>query len=352
MDRTETTRREFLRATSAAAAAAALGRIAPAADAPKAPARPDPAKILNYNPKMGYRRLGKTDFWISEISLGGHGNGWKFLDHAAELGLNYVDNNIDGECERYGAAMAGMKSAKRDKWFIGFASWPEKITPDGEKGLTVEGMLANIDKRLKSYHTDCLDMWRPVGASWGKGQNNVETLLEVSDKALDLVVATFEKARKQGKVRHLGVSAHNPKVFRKVLTKYPQFEVIIFPYLFLTEEMGGNSLLSLAKEKDVGVIGLKPFGAGSTFGVKKTQDQVFTDKRGPVMLKEMLKEPRLSAVIPGVGAREHLDENVKGSYERAVPHSAADRKALRQCRRNFHAHLAPEYRWLRRWQCV
>jgi hypothetical protein len=347
-------RREFLKATSTAAAAVALARIAPAGEAAKAPpapaAKPDPAKILNYNPRMGYRRLGKTDFWISEISLGGHGSGHKFLDHAAELGMNYVDTNISGECDAYGAAMAGMKTAKRDKWFIGFASWPEKITPDGEKGLSVGGMLGNIEARLKSYRTDHLDLWRPVGATWGKGQNTVETLLEVSDKALDMVVETFEKARKQGKVLHLGVSAHNPKVFRKVLEKYPQFEVVIFPYLFLTEEMGGEGLLALAKKKDVGVIGLKPFGAGSTFGVKKTQDQVFTDKRGPIMLKEMLREPRLSAVIPGVASEGQLDENVKGSHERDVPATEADRKALIECRRNFHACLAPEYQWLRQWE--
>lgn len=348
------TRRDFVRQAAGAVAGAALGgALASAAEGPKGgPARPDPSKILNHNPRMGYRRLGKTGFWISEISLGGHGSGWKLLDHAAELGMNYVDTNIVGECDRYGASMAGMKTAKRDKWFIGFASWPQKITPDGEAGLSVDGMLRSIEGRLKSYRTDCLDLWRPVGATWGKGQNNVATLLMVSDKALEMVAEAFGKARQQGKVRHLGISAHNPKVFRKVLAKYPQFEVIIFPYLFLTKEMGGESLLALAKEKDVGVIGLKPFGAGSTFGVKGTQDEAFTDKRGPIMIKAMLREPRLSAVIPGVGSQAHLDENVKGSYERDVPATDADKEALRRCRENFHAHLAPEYQWLRRWECV
>ena len=58
------------------------------------------------------------------------------------------------------------------------------------------------------------------------------------------------------------MSAHNPKVFTRVLKEYPQFSVIIFPYLFLTKELGGDSLLKLAQEKNVGVIGLKPFGAG------------------------------------------------------------------------------------------
>ena len=52
------------------------------------------------------------------------------------------------------------------------------------------------------------------------GQNSINTLLMVSPKALEMVVQVFEKARQQGKVRFLGISAHNPKVFRRVLEKY------------------------------------------------------------------------------------------------------------------------------------
>ena len=48
---------------------------------------------------------------ISEISLGGHGGQTvedrvPVLEKAVELGMNYVDNNIDGECDLYGEAMA------------------------------------------------------------------------------------------------------------------------------------------------------------------------------------------------------------------------------------------------------
>jgi|GEM_PF-4837140 len=91
-------------------------------------------------------------------------------------------------------------------------------------------MMKNIEARPRSYHTEMLDLWRPVGATWGPGQNSINSLLMVSPKALEMVVQVFEKARRQGKVRYLGISAHNPKVFRRVLEGYPQFSVIIFPY--------------------------------------------------------------------------------------------------------------------------
>jgi len=294
---------------------------------------------------------------ISEVSLGGHGGKTvedrvPVLEKAVELGLNYVDNNIDAECNLYGKAMAATKTAGRDKWFIGFASWPQKITTEYEAKLTKPGMLKLIDDRLKSYRTDTLDMWRPVGATWGKGQKQFATMLMVSQKTLDLVVDAFETAKKQGKVRYLGISAHNPKVFRRVLNEYPQFSVIIFPYLFLTKEFGGDSLLKLAADKNVGVIGLKPFGAGTTFGLRPQQIKGKVDARAHVLVKEMLKEKRLSAIIPGVNIPGQLMENVKGSFERDTPKTPADEQALQQCTENYLAHLTPGYQWLRQWETV
>lgn len=343
-------RRDFLKAASATVVGTSLAPLAATADAA-------PAKILNYHPKMNYRPLGKTGFMISEMSLGGHGgrtaaDRQPVLERAVELGLNYVDNNIDRECDMYGEAMFKSKSAGRDKWFIGFASWPEKVTTEYEAQLTPDGMMKNIEARLKSYHTDMLDMWRPVGATWGEGQKQISSMLMVSKKALEMIVQVFDKAKQQGKVRFLGISAHNPKVFHRVLEEYPQFSVIIFPYLFLTEEFGGNSLLKLAQEKQVGVIGLKPFGAGTTFGLKPRQIKEKVDSRARVLVKEMLQEKRLSAIIPGVNIPEQLDENIHGVYDKNLPQTPEDKKVLLECRQNFYAHLTPDYQWLRKWETV
>ncbi len=346
------TRREFLKTATVAVAGGSVGTLAGAEPAGKE------AKIQNQHAKMHYRRLGKTEYMISEIALGGHGgrsaeDRVPVLEKAVELGINYVDNNIDGECDMYGEAMARSATAKRDKWFIGFASWPQKITEEYEANLTPEKMMKSIEDRLRSYKTDMLDMWRPVGATWGEGQTKIISMLMVSNKALDMVVEVFEKAKQQGKVRFLGVSAHNPKVFRRVLNEYPQFSVIIFPYLFLTKEFGGDSLLKLAAKKDVGVIGLKPFGAGTTFGLKPQQLKLGNvDNRAHFLVKGMLQEKRLSAVIPGVNTAVQLEENVKGSYERDLPKTPEEEQALLECTQNFYANLTPHYQWLRHWEVV
>jgi aryl-alcohol dehydrogenase-like predicted oxidoreductase len=353
----DNSRREFLKLASAAMAGASTASLASAGDTATA------STILNYQPSMKYRRLGKTDFMISEIALGGHPaaggpdlvqNRVEVLERAVALGMNYVDNNIDKECDLYGEAMARSSGANRDKWFIGFASWPEKITEEYEAELTPEKMMGSIEARLKSYKTDMLDMWRPVGATWGEGQTRIATLLMVSHKALDMVVEVFEKAKQQGKVRFLGVSAHNPKVFRRVLNEYPQFSVIIFPYLFLTKEFGGDSLLALAAEKNVGVIGLKPFGAGMVFGLKPQQidKAAKVDAKAHVLIKQMLQEKRLSAIIPGVGTPDHLEENIKGSYQRDLPQTPEEEQTLREYTERYYASLVPHYQWLRNWEVV
>ena len=336
MQRSQETRRDFLRkaatAASVGASLAASDMLAPAlADTP-----PDPAQILNHNPKMTYRLLGKTGFMISEIGLGGHGGTTvedrvPVLEKAVEMGMNYVDNNIAEECDMYGAAMAKSTSAGRDKWFIGFASWPEKVTTEYEDNLTADGMMQSIEARLRSYHTETLDMWRPVGATWGEGQTKIPTMLMVSSKALDLTVSVFEQAKQQGKVRFLGISAHNPLVFRRVLNDYPQFSVIIFPYLFLTKEFGGDSLLQLAQEKQVGVIGLKPFGAGTTFGLKPQQIQGKVDRARRRSSKRCCRRNASRPSFPASTRRNNWPSTFK------VPTTKSCRRLPRTSRRSTSA---------------
>jgi len=362
----EQTRRDFLKAGSAVVAGATWCGSRATADASQtAASRPadadrpvDPATILNYNSKMGYRRLGKTGLMISEISLGGHpGPGGDseavrraVLERAIALGMNYVDNNIVEECALYGRAMG---KDLRKHFYIGFASWPEKLTSEYEDQITVPGLLAEIDARLKAYNTDMLDLWRPVGATWGEGQTRQDTMWEVNEKTLDKVVEAFDRAHRQGKVRFLGISAHKPSVFKRVLNQYPQFSVILFPYMFLTKSFGGDSLLALAAEKNVGVIGIKPFAAGATFvGGTPIKFEGNVDPRATSLLKAMLAEKRVSAIIPGVAVPEQLDANVRASYERDQPLTEKDKQALLECTENFHAHLPAHYQWLHRWKMV
>jgi len=352
----ENNRRDFLKIASAAVVGGSIASTT-RADDEKTP------RILNHCPNMKYRRLGKTEFMISEIALGGHGaagyderaiqNRIPALERAVELGMNYVDTNIGRECDIYGEAMARSATTKRDKWFIGFASSEDNKIDGLDDQLIPAKLMESIENRLRSYKTDMLDMWRPIAATWAQHEPSIDRRLAVTRRMCDIVVQVFEKAKQQGKVRFLGTSEHEPKVFHQVLREYPQFQVIIFPCFFLDKESVADELLELAQEKDVGAIGMKPFGAGSVFGPRfRRRGQGETDGRAHVLLKNMLRDKRISTIIPGVSVPDHLAENIKASRDRDIPQSPEEDQAIRQCTENLYAHLAPQYQWFRKWRAV
>jgi len=138
-------RRTFIRKTSLVTAGAItgvlIGQGCKTSDGTKSPetAKTDTSKILNYNSRMGYRRLGKTNLIISEIALGAHFNNPKekhkhFLDKFAndelpvevaknrtelvsrciDHGINFLDITYGGEALAYGAALKG----RREKMYV------------------------------------------------------------------------------------------------------------------------------------------------------------------------------------------------------------------------------------------
>ncbi len=337
------TRRDFHKASSLIVAGAVLGTTADSLHAESA-AKPKeaPKKILGYNEKMGYRRLGKTELWVSEISLGGHTsmisqdstalknpkpiveNRKKILARAHELGINFVDTDMAKECRVYGQALHELKL--RDKFYISFASWAtDSPSENRRKGESMKAhWLRLVDNRLRDYHTDHLDFWRPVGCM-----------------ELDAMVEAFEVMRKAGKVRFLAVSNHDPEKVKKIVS-HPSglFSMVLFPYFVMTKE-SKNGVLAACKKQDMGVVGIKPLAAG------------FLAKNGTVrQLKKVLSTPNLSAAIPGVDNVKELEENIQASYTRKVAMTEKELQALAIEAHGLFDRLPPHYQFLRHWETV
>ncbi len=78
-------RRDFMRNSSLVAAGTVAGALAGQGKAATQPVHT--SKILNFHPKMTYRRMGKTNLMVSEVSLGGHWknrNAGRYWDHFAD----------------------------------------------------------------------------------------------------------------------------------------------------------------------------------------------------------------------------------------------------------------------------
>ena len=304
------TRREFLQWTSSAAFAAALSRKADAAS------DDTPGVWRNKRPGMSYRRLGKTDYMISEIICGGNTiapTNYKHVVEAFDMGLNYFDTAVAygrGESEK-GYAKA-LKEVGRENVFLttkvsAWASnrsgkWKEIYSSlssseqqrmqtqareelerrraleedhfcnyfGGQQAALEASVLANVVEkahpgkidRPKNYKQVVLDS---MDESLGRLQtDHVDILMcphgansyaEVT--AFDEVFEAFETLKKAGKVSHLGVSSHSdPGGVLDGAIDAGQYSVAMIAYNIINHSYV-ESVLDKAKQHDFGVIAMK-----------------------------------------------------------------------------------------------
>ncbi len=379
MTKREIGRRQFVREGSAAVAAAAATGNAIGVDA----AEVDTSKIINYNPKMRYRRLGKTNLMLSEVSLGGHWKnrgGGRYWDTFAndevpddvaknrgdvistceEVGINYLDITTAAECLSYGAALKG----RREKMIVGADD--HRLGPRNAANRNVKALTNNIDECIRRLGTDYLDIWR-VQADMG-GRN--------SDADVEVMIETFQKAHKAGKVRHFGISTHSRPWAQHVIEKYPEVEMFIFPCTARTKEKGqvaikenvaevnpghgadqGQSIFAALRKQDVGLVTIKPYSGGSLFkegahfpvmgvGAKQENDLA------RLVLQCILTNETITATVPGLTTVYEVENAARASYDRTVAMTPREKQWLARTVDEHWKQLPEEYQWLRDWEDV
>jgi len=377
-------RRAFIRGMSLTSAAAIAAALTERAAAEKPPSkRSENSKTLNYNARMGYRRLGKTGLMLSEVSLGGHfkdRRGDRYWDEfpdekvpedvaknridvisaCIDAGINYVDLGTSAECLAYGVALKG----RRDKMYVGADDF--KLTARRPENCKVDKLTFDIDQCCRRLQSDYLDIWRVKADMYG----------ESTDAHVETIIETFEKARKAGKVRFLAVSSHNRPWLQHIVESFEQFDVVSFPVSVKTREKGrppakGNieevnagygadttqSIFEAVRRKNVGVIAIKPFLGGKLFDsnakfpVKGPGDKTQHDL-ARLTLRCILANQAVTATVPGLTTLYELENAIRASYMRSLGQTAAEKAWLNQITEKRWAELPVEYQWLRDWQLV
>jgi len=383
MNNDKLSRRDFMRNTSLMAAGTIAGALAGKGNAATRPVHT--SRILNFNQKMIYRRLGKTNLMISEVSLGGHWknrNAGRYWDHFAnekvpsdvaknrtevvsasiDCGINYLDITTAAECLCYGVALKG----RRDKMYV--AADIHNLGPRNPKFCNVKSQTHNVDTCLRMLQTDYLDIWRPQAKTDGSN----------TDAEVESLIETFEKLHKAGKVRHLGMSSHSRPWFEHIIGKYPEFEMLTFPCSAKTREKGKlptknnieevnpghgsdqtQSIFQKVIEKDIGVVTIKPYFGGSLFksygkdkfpvmgvGSKKENDLA------RLTLQCILANEAITAAIPGLSTVYEVENAARASYTRPLGQTAAEKEWLMRITNERWANLPQEYTWLRDWEVV
>jgi aryl-alcohol dehydrogenase-like predicted oxidoreductase len=356
----QVTRRKLMQDGAAVAAGVTIGLRA--AQATNTPAASQPAakleaaaarKILNYNEKMEYRKLGKTGLMVSAVSMGGH---WKQLSSrpgtddftknrhdvisaCIDNGINLVDGCTGGEVVAYGEALKG----RRDKMYFSY-SWYEhemRFEPWQNTGKLMEGFEAG----LQAAGTDYVDIWRITCYEPGGKHTPAHE---------EIIIKTLEQAKKAGKARFVGFSSHDRDWLKKMVETYPQVDMILTPYHAGSKKKPEDSLFDALKKHNVGMLGIKPFSSGAVFqsrGAINPATAKIDDERARLALRHALCNDALTAAIPGLISTDQVKNAAQAVTERRQL-DPAEARHFERAVEHMWANLPEDYQWLKEWEWV
>jgi len=229
---------------------------------------------------MKYRKIGKTDISISEISLGcwtmgglnwvnGDPNGWADVDeneiaeainYAIDIGVNHFDNADvygNGRAERMLARILGNRTnnfiiATKIGWFPGTAAHayePKHIRHQCEQSLV------NLNR-------DYIDIYYFHHGDFGE-----------KDKYLDDAIEVIYKLKEEGKIRVIGQSAYSNEDFLKLIPKVNPEVIQSFSNPIENDFISKSSpTRALIEAKNISLVTFRPLGEGLMLGKSSSKN--------------------------------------------------------------------------------
>jgi aryl-alcohol dehydrogenase-like predicted oxidoreductase len=239
------------------------------------------------------RALGKTGEKLSIVGFGGIVVASATTEQAAErvraaidAGVNYFDvaPSYDNAEDMLGPAL----EPHRKGVFLACKT----------QGRTKGAATAELESSLKKMRTDHFDLYQHHAVT---KKADVETILGPGG-----AMEAFEAAKKAGKVRFVGFSAHSVEAATALMDGYA-FDTILFPVNYAVWHAGGfgPQVLAKAKEKGMGILCLKamargPWPEGATRHHPKCwYEPLATPEAAAMGLRFTLSHPVTAAIPPG-----------------------------------------------------
>ncbi|MGE3619966.1 MAG: aldo/keto reductase [Acidimicrobiia bacterium] len=256
---------------------------------------------------MRYRTLGRSGLQVSELCLGtmmfggptAEADAQRIADHAADLGVNFIDTADVYEQGRSEEVTGRILKANRDHWVL--ASKLAQPTGPGpnDRGLSRRHVVAAVDASLRRLGTDHIDVhyihrvdpgvpWEEVAASFG-----------------DLIRA--------GKLRYWGLSNvrgwHIPVIVAACREVGAPPPVVLQPYYNLMNRMPEVEVLPAARACGLGVATYSPLARGVLSGKYRVGDQAPAGSRAERGDKRMMEtEWRPESIEIATRLKAHCDE--------------------------------------------
>jgi diketogulonate reductase-like aldo/keto reductase len=310
-------RRQFLQTAMLMGAGMTVGAGAEAAqDTGPIPALPALPMTNTDAGQIPHKPFGKTGITLSILGMGGHQLGdvasadeaIRLVQAAVDGGITFFDNCWEyhnGKSEDWlGRGLQG----RRDKVFL-----MTKVCTHGRSGQFGMQML---EESLRRLQTDHLDLWQIHAISY----DNDPALAYAKGGILE----AMSKAKKQGKVRHLGFTGHkDPGIHLEMIRRGFPFDSVQMPLNPFDANFFSfqRQVLPELARRGIAGIGMKSMGG--------TAEAV---KRGIVTPEEMLRYAMslpVATTVSGIDSMDILNKNLAIARD-FKPMSSSEMQALEQ----------------------
>jgi aryl-alcohol dehydrogenase-like predicted oxidoreductase len=198
------------------------------------------------------KRLFRDDTHLSIIGLGGmtligmeQNKVNDLISESIALGVNYFDVAPfygNGEAEqKLGAAIASY----RNKPFLACKTLARNA----------EEARVELERSLRNLRVDCFDLYQFHAVS---DESEVKEIFAPGG-----AMEAFDKARRQGKIRYIGFSAHSVEAALAMMDRFP-FDSILFPVNYINYARGnfGPQVMEKARRLGVARLAIKAMAHG------------------------------------------------------------------------------------------
>ena len=281
---------------------------------------------------MKYRQLGKTGLLVSEVGFGGEwlerheeSDSIALIKYAHGLGINIIDCWMPDPKSRniIGQGIAG----KREEWYVQGHIGSTYQNGQYTRTRDVQQCRIAFEDLLARLQTDYIDLgmihYVDLESDWEIVSNPGP------------YQAYVQELKESGKIRHIGLSTHNPAIAKKaaqsglvemiLFSVNPAFDLMpptdnIDDYFEdrYTEDMYGVDparveMYKICEQNEIGITCMKPFAGGRLFDAARSP---FGTALTPVQcIHYCLTKPAVSSVLCGYDTMQQVDAAV--AYETA-----------------------------------